>query len=489
MTMADTRLLLALEAACLAAVIAAAGATSSRAALLGVGALAGLVGVAAIVRFAPRRACDSLLLLFIGLVTIPVDSYLGYRDHTGGWPGFRVSVADLCLYLALVPAMLGASIGRVENAMPRRVLVCMGLLFLHYVFSASFAAEPMLSTFEIAGMLHGFLIALVVAGLLRRDLVLPLLVLIAIQVVAHSGLAVAQAITGRPIGAGWLGGNPEVLSEAFEGGTAHLRPAGLFTHPIVFAMSLVVALPLLIAGMAIARGLVVRVLFCATVAVATVGLALTLSRGAWLSGIVGLVLLAVFALRCRLVRAQEIRAIAVATLVAAVVLGAAFGPRVYERITGSAAGNVEVRLDLNRIAMRMALAHPLVGTGLNNFVETMAPYDPTNVKSYFPAPVHNLYLLEAAEAGVPALVLWLVLFASILLAGLDRLPRMRDPSLQWVAAAAMAALMGFLVSQVADFSHRIEPLRSLLWLNVGLLFGVLHVDDRMRDAAAGRMAE
>ena len=30
--------------------------------------------------------------------------------------------------------------------------------------------------------------------------------------------------------------------------------------------------------------------------------------------------------------------------------------------------------------------------------------------------------------------------------------------------------MGFLFSQLADFSHRIEPLRSMLWTWVGLLF-------------------
>ena len=99
---------------------------------------------------------------------------------------------------------------------------------------------------------------------------------------------------------------------------------------------------------------------------------------------------------------------------------------------------------------------------------------------YFPAPVHNLYLLESAEAGVPALVLWLMLFGAILLGGLHHLPRMRDPELAWIVAACIAGLTGFLVSQLADFSHRLEPLRSIVWFEVGLLFGALQENRERR---------
>ena len=479
-TAAPPRALLFAAAALFAVALAGAGVASSRGALLGLGGLAGLVGLGAIARFAPQRACDSLLLLLVGLTPIPVDAFLGFQEHTGGWPGLRISVSDVSLYLLAVVAGIGALLGRLENAIPRRVLVWMALLLVQYFVSGLLAPDRRLAFFEFASAAHAFLIALIVAPLFRRDLVGWVFALVALQMILHGSLAVAQSATGRPIGAGWLGGSAEILQEVLRTGATRLRPSGLFVHPILYANSLVITLPLMIAGLTIGRGLAVRTLCAIALPIGIVGLVLTLSRGAWISNLVAISVLGVLVLRCRLVSARQIRAIAVVSLVIGVLLGAFFGPRVYERLTRSEAGNLQVRFDLNRIALRMAAENPLFGTGLNNFVETMAPYDPKNVEAYFPAPVHNLYLLEAAEAGVPALLLWLGLFASILLMGLHHLPRMHDATLQWLVAGLVAGLVGILVTQLADFSHRLEPLRSMVWLNVGLLFGALHANRARR---------
>jgi hypothetical protein len=103
----------------------------------------------------------------------------------------------------------------------------------------------------------------------------------------------------------------------------------------------------------------------------------------------------------------------------------------------------------------------------------MRDYDPSNVMRYFPAPVHNLYLLEGAEAGVPALWLFLAIFVAILNTGRHRLAVVSDARMRWLAVAIMASLAGFLFSQVADFSYRLEPLRSIVWMQVGVLFGAV----------------
>lgn len=477
------RALLLVAAALFAILLVAAGSASSRNAALTLGGLGGLVGLLGIVRFAPERTGDSLLLLFIALLAIPVDAYLGYQEHTGGWPGLRVSAADVCLYLLVAAVGLGALLGRVENAIPGRVLAWMGLLLAQYVVSALLAPDRKLGFFEVASTAHAFLIAWIVAALFRRELAGWVFALIALQMVVHSGFAVAQGLTGRPIGSSWLGGNAELLHEVLQTGTTRLRPAGLFAHPIVYATSLVITLPIVTAGLTIGRGLALRTLCAVALVLGTVGLVLTLSRGAWISNLGAISVLGLLALRCRLVDARRIRAIVTVWLAIGLVLGALFGPRVYERMTRSEAGNVKVRFDLNSIALRMTGSNPFFGAGLNNFVETMAPFDPKGVKSYFPAPAHNLYLLEAAEAGVPALLLWLGLFGSILLMGFHHLPRMHDPLLQWLVAAIVAGLVGLLVSQLADFSHRLEPLRSMVWLNVGLLFGALQANRERRLAA------
>jgi O-antigen ligase len=154
------------------------------------------------------------------------------------------------------------------------------------------------------------------------------------------------------------------------------------------------------------------------------------------------------------------------------VLAAVFAKPVFERLTESNEGNLGVRFELNRIALSMVAAHPLAGVGLSNFIPVMDRYDPTDVMRRFPATVHNLYLLEAAEAGIPGALLFVAMFGAVVTIGLRRLHSIADEGSKWVAAAILAGLIGFLVTQLADFSHRLEPLRSLLWTNVGLLFAL-----------------
>jgi O-antigen ligase len=167
------------------------------------------------------------------------------------------------------------------------------------------------------------------------------------------------------------------------------------------------------------------------------------------------------------------------------VFGAAFGSRIYDRFTKSDASNLESRLGMNAIALRMIAANPVLGTGPNNYALNLPRYDVKGFMDDYPAPVHNLYLLEAAEAGIPGLLLFVALMGAILMAATQRLPRMHDRELQWIVAALVAGLIGILFAQISDFSFRLEPLRSMIWLEVGLLFGVLQVDRIPRVAGHG----
>ena len=241
--------------------LVATASASGKAALLTTGLLLGVVGLLAIIRFAPARATDSMFFLLVGLVGVPVDAFLRYQDHVGGWPGFRIAVSDLGLYLLIGAALLGRLLRRVESPIPARVGTIALLLVLWYGLSASMAERRDLSLFEIASTLHAFAIAWIIAALFRRDHLAWVLALIALQVSVHSGFAIAQGVTGRPIGAGWLGGFTALLTEVLEGGEGRLRPAGLMPHPIVYATALVVWLPLLAAGLGACRNALTR-LFC-----------------------------------------------------------------------------------------------------------------------------------------------------------------------------------------------------------------------------------
>jgi O-antigen ligase len=273
-----------------------------------------------------------------------------------------------------------------------------------------------------------------------------------------------------------------VLVEALSSG-GRLRPSGFFMHPIVYADFLFLALPFVAIGTAVVKARLGRWLLGATTLIGLAGLALTLSRGAWLSSAVAAAVLLWLSVRLRLADRRALRRIALVGLVAVMIGAALFGPRVWQRLTQSDTGNVDVRFDLNRIALRMVVDRPLHGQGLNAFVETMERF----VKSYFPAPVHNLYLLEAAEAGIPALLLLLGVLGVAILNPLRRVGRIEDPLLRAVVAAAVAGLCGLAVSQLADFSFKLEPLRTLIWAIIGLAFGALGAGEKALLPASRRV--
>ncbi len=466
-----------------------------------------LAGLLLTLVVAHGRAADLLLLLAIACITIPVDKYFGYREHVGGWPGFRVSATDLALIGTLPFAALGVWLGRTRNALPRALLIAYAAWMTQYCVSLLGAARPDLSGFELASALHALATALVIGALFRRELLRPIIALLAVQVLVHTSLAAAQVVTGRPIGAGWFKG-AVLVRETLETGVTRIRPSGLFDHPIVYADMLLLTLPILFAGLFVStraaasepadaataapassaaaistlrstststsasRDRLWRAFLIVTILAGLAGLALTLSRGAWISTAIAGVVFMTLALRHHLATKTQIRRVALGCLLATLLLAPAFAPRAYERLVASNEGNLRVRFELNWIALSMVEAHPFTGVGVSNFIPVMAHYDPTNVMRYFPATVHNLYLLEAAEAGIPGLLLFLLVFGLVLVLGLRTLKDMEDVGSRWVAAAIIAGLTGFLISQLADFSHRLEPLRTIIWINIGMLFGL-----------------
>ena len=65
------------------------------------------------------------------------------------------------------------------------------------------------------------------------------------------------------------------------------------------------------------------------------------------------------------------------------------------------------------MALQMLKDHPLLGVGLNNFTVRMSEYGEVSGWARFLQPVHNVYLLIAAETGILGLILFLCLLFSV----------------------------------------------------------------------------
>src|SRR5680860_1418745 len=114
----------------------------------------------------------------------------------------------------------------------------------------------------------------------------------------------------------------------------------------------------------------------------------------------------------------------------------------------------------------MIADHPVIGVGLNNFQEAMGPYDPYGLL-FAGNPVHNIYLLQAAETGYVGL-LGLLLVGGVLFAVSFRLARCTDPLLGGLGTGISAVFAFLAIEELLGFSLRQEIPLALYWLLAGI---------------------
>ena len=265
------------------------------------------------------------------------------------------------------------------------------------------------------------------------------------------------------------------------GGTGQtFRPIGFFEHPNALANHVALALPPLLALVLMGRHRLPRwVWWSALITLGAAGgqLLLSLSRGGWVSAVLGMgVVTGVYWYR-RLLSTRQMVAGGAALLVAVMLAVAAY-PAILLRLTAPDDRSTESRLILNNQALAIIKTSPWIGVGYGSYnraaYETVAPafalISPEYQKSLLQLVVHNHYLLLAAELGIPAAVYFVGLMLMFL-----RLPwtvkRWHDPALYALAiglSGSVACQLLFLNSDNYYADIRV----FMMWLMLGLLRGV-----------------
>jgi len=218
--------------------------------------------------------------------------------------------------------------------------------------------------------------------------------------VAYSSLiAITQFIKQASLGGifWWLGERTFTvatpgIAKAIIGGRLLMRPYATFPHPNVLAGFILVAIILLLGS----RGIYWILVFI----LALIGLVISFSRSAWIVGIlVGLWLL-VTHLRGEAKLRRHLGGGGILLMLLILSLFFYFAPQF------STEEAISQRVELIKIATQMIRSSPLAGIGLNNFIVRLPEF--WTVQSiYWLQPVHNIFLLIAAEAGLVGLVVFL----------------------------------------------------------------------------------
>jgi O-antigen ligase len=131
-------------------------------------------------------------------------------------------------------------------------------------------------------------------------------------------------------------------------------------------------------------------------------------------------------------------------------------------ITDVSAGD---RILIWRGAIEMIKAQPIFGFGYGTFRYIIGSFAP-NVAGFDP---HNTYLMLAAEMGIPALILFLLILIILIKNGRWLLRHSKDKYFRAFALGMLGGLFGLLVVNIFGSRLNSEEVSSYFWLLSGLL--------------------
>ncbi|MCH7679172.1 O-antigen ligase family protein [candidate division KSB1 bacterium] len=263
----------------------------------------------------------------------------------------------------------------------------------------------------------------------------------------------------------------------------YFRVGGFFVHPNIFADYLIFFLPVLLRlfifhkHRKITRNILYGILFL----IASGALFATLSRGAWLSFAGAIVLMMLFTLFKIKFYPKIVSGFAVMALLATVA-AIHYTPTILNQFQADHRESAaSVRMPLNKIALQMIKDHGVFGVGLGNYTEHTHKYAEAAVSDdhhYWELlqVVHNTFLLNLAEAGVPGFLLYLWMLVLIFKHG-KKATDNSDPFISNVALGFLTGFLAMLVAFIAGPDGRNHQIQMVFWIYAGVLFNFSRMKD------------
>ena len=135
-------------------------------------------------------------------------------------------------------------------------------------------------------------------------------------------------------------------------------------------------------------------------------------------------------------------------------------------------GAAYTRIPMSILAMNMISHNPWMGVGFGNYTYVSKQYDTTKerISVVFNWPVHNEFLLVAAETGIPSLLLYLfiigVVIANLINIGLSR----DDPTIPYLAIGLVGTYVAWATHHQFELMH--SYIKPEIWAFFGLTFAM-----------------
>ena len=405
-------------------------------------------------------------LFAIVILDIPLQlgTHLFYRESdavSGALAGVSLSATTIAL-LGLYVSWFIRALERTNQRAHSSTRHNLPLLFYLGFTSLSLvvARDVRLSSFELFLLVQMYLVFLYVANFVRtRGDVLFVVTFLLTGCLIESVLMIALRLAELPSG---LWGAVHIRVDTQVNGEL-TRIGGTVGSPneagAYLSLILSVAVSLLFTDV----GRKLKWLAVAVVGIGGIALVLTLSRGAWISLILAIIVF-FFSLRRRTGASSKAP---IAMLAVMLIAYLSFHSAVEARFLADDNGSAESRIPLMNLAFRIIGDSPILGVGSNNFSTVMDGYLTSEFRQGFLYTVHNKYLLVWSEVGIGGLLAYLVFLFGVLRTGWACWSH-NDRLLGTLGLGFTAAVVGLVVHQTVDIFHD-RANTQLLWLVAGLL--------------------
>ncbi|MCX6743764.1 MAG: O-antigen ligase family protein, partial [Candidatus Parcubacteria bacterium] len=225
----------------------------------------------------------------------------------------------------------------------------------------------------------------------------------------QASLGIYQFLTQQVWASKWLGMAEQLpqtlgVSVVETGGIRFLRAYGSLPHPNILAGFLLISIILLVVSLILVRHQWEKILLWLSLPIILIGLFFTFSKGAFLAFAIAFVFLAIFIGFSRDKQAlRKLGGIILISVMTLGILGIIYREPLFTRINGQ--DRLEVKSQQERVqylnqAKELLKNNWLTGVGLGNYTLALYNNDLSKFPSYTYQPVHNVYLLVAAELGI-----------------------------------------------------------------------------------------
>ncbi|MGW8204893.1 O-antigen ligase family protein (plasmid) [Sphingomonas bisphenolicum] len=401
----------------------------------------------------------------------------------GGAGAYTIEVVDLFLLALFLFQWRDTLHGGTRHRIPGLAYcwIAMILLGLLDAITGPYRQLALVEAVQMAKSLALFLLLLGELTRVRRFM--HLFASLCCGLLLQAAVGIAQYAKKGDIGLQFLGEATMTTLEyanraTYMDGGATFRIGGLLGHPNILAGFVAMGAPMLLALLMTRLPIGRKAAIGAVLAAALLALLLTLSRSGWLAFALAAPIVIGLMLRDRRSRRRALAGSLVA-LAFGLIAALAAAPAILRRFTQSDPGAVDFRWEWMGVAWDMVRDHPLLGVGLNSFVQHLpgrTAYGGTEALTRtfganWPV-VHDIYLLIWAEQGTIGFACFLLLLIGLLRTGWRNATRCADPWLHALNVGALAGLCANLLDGFGSFFLRQMPGARLFWIIAAIIVAI-----------------